>query len=247
MRIALVTSEVNYVRDNYHYLIREVIRHHGSSVKAIVVIRTLDWKLVLKMLALPFMGCPGLAWNLFRNAVRVKVGGFFNQFITQERKIFYTHNINSVESQRFLRSLDLDLILNARTRNIYKKDVLEIPRWGCMNIHHGMLPQYRGTMCDLWALAQGRPVGFSIHWMNQKIDDGKLIRVEEVGHLPTKNYAHVPYISSQQEARALIEVLSTFEKQGPIEGVENPKTALPHTKNPNLKQIRWIRSQGVDL
>jgi len=247
MRVALVTSEVNYVSDNYQQLLNRILAAHEDKIKALVIIKTLDANLFLKIIALPFMGAPRLAWNLLRNSLRVIFGMCFKSFREKKIPMIQTRSINLSTTCEQLKELRLDLIINLRTRNIYKAQILNLPKWGCINIHHGILPHYRGTMCDLWALAEGRPVGYSIHWMNAKLDDGRLLKVSEVRSLQTRNYAEVPFISSLQEADDLIALLSEFEKSGPAQGEENHSKSVVFTRNPSLSQLKEIRSKGVRL
>jgi len=247
MRIAIVSSEVNYVKDNYQHLITELIREHKDAIVGLVIVRTLSAALVLKSLGLYLIGARGISKNILRNAWNSLFKSPESFFEAKGIPVFKTKSINSLESQDFLRSLQLDLILNLRTRNIFKKDILEIPRWGCINIHHGLLPQYRGTMCDLWALSEGRAIGYSIHWMNQKIDDGRLLRVRELKELDTKNYSEIPYLSSLQEAKDLKELLDKFKNSGPEAGSENRGVKVLHSKNPTRHQIREMIEKGIEL
>ena len=60
----------------------------------------------------------------------------------------------------WIRGQDIDLVINLRTRCIYRSEVLDASKLGCINIHHGLLPLYRGAMCDLFALSENRPAGF---------------------------------------------------------------------------------------
>src|SRR5690606_15184406 len=82
----------------------------------------------------------------------------------KENKFFLTlPNINTPEALNVVRDHKIDLLLNARTRSIFKSDILQAPRLGCINIHHGLLPHQRGLMCDFWAHLENQPSGFSIH------------------------------------------------------------------------------------
>ena len=89
--------------------------------------------------------------------------------------LHFFDNPNSPDFLEFVKNHQTDLLINARTRFIYKSKILKLPRLGAINIHHGLLPEFRGTMCDLWALYNNRPTGFSIHVMEKKIDNGGII------------------------------------------------------------------------
>ncbi|MGH7392651.1 MAG: formyltransferase family protein [Candidatus Rokuibacteriota bacterium] len=61
-----------------------------------------------------------------------------------------------------------------------------LARQGALNRHLGVLPHYRGSDCPIWTLAEGRPedVGFSIHFVSQKVDGGDVITHERVPPQP---------------------------------------------------------------
>lgn len=248
MRLGVVTSQVNYVKDNYQHLLHCLLREHGPDIHTIIVIRTLSFKLIGKALGLYFMGCRGIAKNLLKNSARAIFSDPFKEFEKRGIAVHFTDNINSPETVAWVKSLQLDLLLNVRTRNIFKKEILSAPRWGCINIHHGILPDNRGTMSDLWALYEGRPVGYSIHWMNEKIDDGALIKVRSLTEISNKNYAELPYLSSLEEAKDLSYVLKELKvSNGKLEGQANRALHVRHTKNPTPRQLREMRESGIQL
>ena len=142
----------------------------------------------------------------------------------------------------------IDLIINLRTRCIYKDEILSSPRLGCFNIHHGLLPEYRGTLCDLFALAEQRPAGFTLHKMTQKIDAGVIIKVVEVNQGSERNY--VEYLKSTMVPEA--EALSNFinyikENDLPPQGIPNKHDKVTYTKNPTKKQIKNFIREGMLL
>jgi len=143
--------------------------------------------------------------------------------------------------------LNPDLIVNARTRNIYKKTVLELPTIGCINIHHGLLPDNRGTLCDLWAWVERRLVGFSVHWMNEKIDDGDIIDRRKVDVKGCKSYIEIPLKSSKIESGCLLDCITKIANKGRVSGLANKTKSLNYTRTPTPAQIAKIRSQGYRL
>jgi folate-dependent phosphoribosylglycinamide formyltransferase PurN len=57
-----------------------------------------------------------------------------------------------------------------------------LARRGALNRHLGVLPHYRGSDCPIWTLACGQAddVGFSIHFVSQKVDGGDVVACERV-------------------------------------------------------------------
>lgn len=252
MKVVLVTSGATYVKDNYLSLIKELTDREklpaDIEIAALVIIKTASIKLFFKMIGLMFMGVFSLSTTLIKNM-------YSSLFCDTRQKhctalnipIFQFNNINSPEALAAIKELNPDLIINVRTRNIYKKDILALPSIGCINVHHGILPVNRGTMCDLWAWYEGRPVGFSVHWMNEKIDDGNIIQVKEIDAQGINNYIDIPMKSSLVEAETIIECLEKIKVEGKNAGFSNKCEKVNYTRNPDYKTIRQIKAKGLKL
>lgn len=69
-----------------------------------------------------------------------------------------------------------DLIVVAGYHKILPKALLEIPRWGAINLHLSLLPQYRGPCPWKWAIVKGETVtGTTVVMMSQKVDAGAIL------------------------------------------------------------------------
>ena len=75
-----------------------------------------------------------------------------------------------------LRQLQPDLILVAAYGQILPRILLELPRWGCLNVHTSLLPQYRGAAPIQWALANAETeTGVTIMRMDIGLDTGPIL------------------------------------------------------------------------
>jgi methionyl-tRNA formyltransferase len=84
--------------------------------------------------------------------------------------------LNSPESQKFLESLELDVLLVCVCKNILKQTTIDIPKLGSVNIHPSLLPQYRGPVPVFWALYNREIIsGVTFQQMNKNIDDGPIV------------------------------------------------------------------------
>jgi methionyl-tRNA formyltransferase len=81
--------------------------------------------------------------------------------------------------ENFVKKLDSitpDLILVWSYPMILPVEVIQIPRLGCINVHLGLLPQYRGVNGVRWALLNGEDkTGVTLHFMDEGIDSGDMI------------------------------------------------------------------------
>jgi folate-dependent phosphoribosylglycinamide formyltransferase PurN len=60
--------------------------------------------------------------------------------------------------------------------NIVRKQLLDVPRLGVLNVHLGMLPEVRGMSTPEWSLLKHVPVGVTIHYMDAGIDTGPILQ-----------------------------------------------------------------------
>ncbi len=82
-------------------------------------------------------------------------------------------SLKTPETIAYLSSLDLDLILVVSFGQILRQEVLEMPRFGCMNIHSSLLPRYRGASPITSALLHRDPVsGVTFMKMDKGLDTG---------------------------------------------------------------------------
>ena len=252
MKVILVTSQTTYVKDNYYSLLKQILDNvlPGKDIEivALILIKTVSFSLFLKVISLMIAGVFRVSSILLLNIFKVLFNDKrLSMFKSLNIPVYTFKNINYPKTVEFIKTMNPDLIVNMRTRNIYKRDILNIARIGCLNIHHGILPENRGTMCDLWSFFEGRPVGFSIHWMNEKIDDGEILTVKEIDTGGVKSYADIPMLSSLEEANSLLWCFDKIKTDRRFYSFKNTKENIRFTRNPTYKEIRQMIRKGIKL
>ena len=82
--------------------------------------------------------------------------------------------ISSLKSE--ISDLKPDLIIVASFGRILPKEILELPKYGCLNLHPSLLPQYRGATPIQSAILDGcEKTGVSVILMDEKMDHGPII------------------------------------------------------------------------
>jgi len=246
LRALLVTSRVTFVPENYNQLVCGLAE--TPHIVGCLVIDNREWKMVAQGLALVLTGAaPRMGLQLLKNFFSDELDKKQRAFQQAQKKFFVVNDLNSEEAFEILRRENIELILNARTRTIFKKKLLEIPALGCINIHHGLLPDQRGLMCDFWAHLEKTPAGFSIHQMTPKLDDGAILKVVEV-KTDKSNYMESILEGSRCEVAAVQEALQEIAAQRKILGIENKKTAATvYRRNPKLSDFFKLRKRGVKI
>ena len=147
-----------------------------------------------------FMGTPEIAARVFENLINFGLN--FVGLIAQEDKpvgrkgilepvatkvvaqkynipVFQPHRIR--KEYEFLYDLKPDLILTMAYGQIVPQAVLDVPPYGCLNLHGSLLPKYRGAAPSERALINGdKTTGITLMEMIDKMDAGRMYAKEEV-------------------------------------------------------------------
>jgi methionyl-tRNA formyltransferase len=85
-----------------------------------------------------------------------------------------------------LRALNPDLIVVVAYGQILPPAILDLPRFGCLNVHTSLLPKYRGAAPIQWAIANGEAeTGVTIMKMDPGLDTGPVLSVRRTPILPS--------------------------------------------------------------
>ena len=89
---------------------------------------------------------------------------------------------NSSAARRRLESLEPDLVVSVRYRRILRSEVIVIPRLGVLNLHSGVLPDYKGVMATFWAMLHNEAqIGATLHRIvDGGIDTGPVIGTRRI-------------------------------------------------------------------
>jgi|LSQX01.3.fsa_nt_gb methionyl-tRNA formyltransferase len=91
-------------------------------------------------------------------------------------EVFQPKNVNSDEAFEKLNSIKPDLIVVVAYGQILDKEILELPKYGCINVHASLLPKYRGAAPINWAIIDGEmKTGVTIMDMEEGLDTGDMI------------------------------------------------------------------------
>ena len=91
-------------------------------------------------------------------------------------EVFQPDRIRDAESVKKLRSTPADVYVVAAFGQILSEEILNIPRYGCINIHASLLPKYRGAAPIQWCILNGESdTGVTIMQMDKGVDTGDIL------------------------------------------------------------------------
>ncbi|NMB27934.1 MAG: methionyl-tRNA formyltransferase [Tissierellia bacterium] len=96
-------------------------------------------------------------------------------------EVYQPDSINSRESINKLRELSPDCIVVIAFGQVLKREVLDIPQYGCINIHASLLPKYRGAAPINWAIINGeKETGVTIMEIDEGLDTGDMLHYKKI-------------------------------------------------------------------
>ncbi len=95
--------------------------------------------------------------------------------------IYQPVKVRDPEFVEILKGIAPDVIVVVAFGQIISKEILDMPRYGCINIHGSLLPAYRGAAPIQWAVIDGlKTTGVTSMYMNEGIDTGDIIMTREI-------------------------------------------------------------------
>lgn len=95
-------------------------------------------------------------------------------------KIFEPKSLKTNEAEKLIKSLEPDLIIVADYGKIIPKNILDIPKFGALNVHPSLLPRHRGaTPIQFTILLGDGQTGVTIILMDEKVDHGPIVAISD--------------------------------------------------------------------
>ncbi len=112
-----------------------------------------------------------------------------------------------------LKKLSPDLIIVCAYGKLLPKIILELPKYGCWNIHASLLPKYRGASPINWVLLNGESkTGITIFLMEEGLDTGPILLQKELPILEEDTAIELNHKLSQLAKEAIIEAIELHKK-----------------------------------
>ncbi len=96
-------------------------------------------------------------------------------------EVFQPKKLRESEAVAKLKALEPDLIVVTAFGQILTKEILDIPKYGCINVHASLLPKFRGAAPINFAIIEGeQKTGITTMYMAQGLDTGDMILKDEI-------------------------------------------------------------------
>lgn len=153
--------------------------------------------------------------------------------------------VREPEVMEEIRKFQPDVIVVVAFGQIIPKAILDMPKYGCVNVHASLLPKYRGAAPIQWAVIDGEEKsGVTTMQMDEGLDTGDMLLTEEVTLDPEETGGSLFNKLSAVGAQLLLKTLDELEAGNivPRPQPEESTTAYAAMLNKKMGEIDWNQS-----
>lgn len=155
------------------------------------------------------------------------------------------------KNQEFLEELQKqkpDVICVVAYGKILPKEILEIPKYGCINVHASLLPSYRGAAPIQWAILNGDKItGVTTMYMNEGMDEGDIILKEEVKIGEEETTGELWNRLAKIGGQLLVKTLEQIEKGNAPREKQGENFSIAPMLSKDMAKIDWENQTAQEI
>ena len=158
-----------------------------------------------------------------------------------------TRSVNDPKFIQQLRAKAPDVIISVAAPEIFRPELLNVPKLGCINVHSGRLPNYRGMMPTFWQMLRGeQAITITVHKMAHKLDAGDVLATQSYPLRRSDSLDRVIKATKREGARLLIRVLRDL-RNGQVRPIPLEMADAGYFSFPRPSDVRQFRRLGHRL
>ena len=141
------------------------------------------------------------------------------------------------------------LILSVRFGLILKAQAIAIPEFGVLNLHSGILPDYRGVMATFWAMLNDElKIGTTLHYIKDAgIDTGDIISIQTQETDYQRSYLSNVLSLYESGVMAMSNAIQTIRSGRNVKTQKQPKDAGSYYSLPDSQALETFQRKGLKL
>lgn len=157
--------------------------------------------------------------------------------------VFQPKKVKDKDFIEILKNLAPDIIVVIAFGQILSKEILDLPPYGCINVHASLLPKYRGAGPIQWAIINGEEkTGITTMYMDIGLDTGDIILKDEVIIEEKETGGSLHDKLSELGANTLIRTINAIKNgTAPRVPQNNNNSTYAPMLNKKLGQIDWTK------
>ena len=155
---------------------------------------------------------------------------------------------NNIEFIEKIKRLNPDIICVVAYGKILPKEILEIPKFGCINVHGSILPKYRGAAPIQWAVLNGdKETGVTTMYMDIGMDAGDIIDIEktEIGEEETTGEQWDRL--AKMGGKLLVNTLKKIEEGTVTRTKQSENYTMAPMLNKEMAKIDWENKTAKEI
>lgn len=164
--------------------------------------------------------------------------------IAHDIPVYQPTRIREPECIEYLKQYKPDIMIVVAFGQILPKELLELPVYGCVNVHASLLPKYRGAAPIQWAVINGEAVsGVTTMRMDEGLDTGDMIMKTEVTLDPKETGGSLFDRLAEEGAKLCVETVAAIEAGTATYTPQDHEAAtLTRMIKKQLGDIDWTKS-----
>ena len=147
-----------------------------------------------------------------------------------------------------IKEMNPDLIVVVAYGKILPKEILDIPKYGCINVHGSLLPKYRGAAPIQWAVLNGDKVtGITTMFMDVGMDTGDMILKREVEIDDDETTGELWDKMSKVGGELLVETVKQIENGTATRTKQGDQFSVAPMLNKEMAKIDWQNKTALEI
>ena len=147
-----------------------------------------------------------------------------------------------------IKGLSPDVICVVAYGKILPKEILEIPKLGCINVHGSLLPKYRGAAPIQWAVLNGdKTTGVTTMYMDEGMDTGDMILKQEVEIGEDETTGELWDKLAKIGGELLVKTLKEIEKGTAPRQKQGEEFTLAPMLSKDMAKIEWNKKTAQEI
>lgn len=169
--------------------------------------------------------------------------------VSKNLKIYQPEKVRkNIEFIEEIKKLQPDVICVVAYGKILPKEILDIPKLGCINVHGSLLPKYRGAAPIQWAVINGEKVtGVTTMYMDIGMDTGDMILKEEVSIGEDETTGELWDKLSEVGAKLLVKTLKQIEDGTATRIPQGEDFSMAPMLNKEMSKINWNSQRAQEI
>ena len=161
------------------------------------------------------------------------------------------HVVDDINSPRWLgmvRDFTPDIILSVRFSNVFRADIIDVPKVGIYNIHPGALPYYAGLFPSFRALLNNETkIGATLHRVDNRIDAGPILGIGWTDVVPEKGLLWHVFKSYNAGLDHFVDILPRLSAGDVLEETPQDNSKRAYRSMPKPEDVKQFVDRGLQL